>query len=66
MPMTVRHDGAERRLHWSPSRRLAAHEMEGGPPEPACRSRRQITCSCGGQESLWEARRKRLAKEPVR
>jgi hypothetical protein len=51
--MAVRHDGAERRPRWSPSRSLAAQVMEEGPPEPACRSRLQTTGSCSGQEPLW-------------
>jgi hypothetical protein len=33
--------------------KLAASEMEVGPPEPPCRGRLQTTVSCVGQEPVW-------------
>jgi hypothetical protein len=48
--MTVRHDGAKRRLAYvEPTQSsLAAQEMRVGPSDPDCRIRVQTTASCAG------------------
>src|SRR4051812_13711548 len=41
------------RTHWQRWQCGAAHEMRGGPSEPAVRGRLQTTSSCIGQEPVW-------------
>ena len=41
------------RTHWQRWRCGAAHEMRGGPSEPAVRGRLQTASSCIGQEPVW-------------
>jgi len=41
------------RTHWQRWQCGAAHEMRGGPSEPAIRGRLQTASSCIGQEPVW-------------
>ena len=41
------------RTHWQRWQCGAAHEMRGGPSEPAVRGRLQTASSCIGQEPVW-------------
>ena len=41
------------RTHWQRWQCGAAHEMRGGPSEPAVRGRLQTASSCNGQEPVW-------------
>ena len=41
------------RTYWQRWQCGAAHEMRGGPSEPAVRGRLQTASSCIGQEPVW-------------
>ena len=55
------------RTRWQRWQCGAAHEMRGGPSEPAVRGRLQTASSCIGQEPVWccvkKTRRRRAVRE---